>query len=290
MRVAEPNRRGSQMGQLEGRVALITGAARGQGRAHALRLAREGADIIGIDVPSALPTVGYPMATAADLARTARAIEALDRRMVTFECDVRDGRGMTEAVDAGVAELGRLDIVLANAGIGSFSAVEEMPDHVWDEMIDVNLGGVFRTVRPAIRHLKSHGDGGSIVLTGSVAGLKGIRNLAHYTAAKHGLVGLMKALAIELAPFGIRVNAIHPTNVDTDLIHNEPTYALFMPDRDPKTVTREDVAPIFGGAQLLDVPWLQPDDVSEVILFLVSSAGRFLTGVSLPVDAGNTVR
>lgn len=278
------------MGLLDGKVALITGAARGQGRAHALRLAREGADIIGIDVPEPLHTVGYPMGTPDDLRETARQVEELGRRMVALECDVRDGAGMTARVDEGVAELGRLDIVLANAGIGSFATAETMTDQVWDEMIDVNLGGVFRTVRPAIPHLRRHGEGGSIVLTGSVAGLKGIRNLAHYTAAKHGLVGLMRALAIELAPDRIRVNTIHPTNVDTDLIHNEPTYRLFMPDRDPATVTREDVAPLFGGSQLLDVPWLQPEDVSEVILFLVSPAGRYLTGVSLPVDAGNTVR
>ena len=278
------------MGQLDGKVALITGAARGQGRSHAIRLAREGADIIGVDVPRPMPTVGYPMGTASELAETVAAVAAVGRKMVAFERDVRDGPGMTEAVNAGVAELGRLDIVLANAGVGSFSSAEEMSDDVWDEMIAVNLSGVFRTVRPAIPHLKEHGEGGSIVLTGSVAAIKGIRNLAHYTAAKHGLVGLMRTLAIELAPFGIRVNTIHPTNVDTPLIHNEPTYKLFMPDRDPSTVSREDVAPIFSGAQLLDVPWLAPEDVSETILFLFSSAGRDMTGVSLPIDAGNTVR
>lgn len=230
------------------------------------------------------------MATRGDLAETVRAVEEHGQRMVAYECDVRDGAGMTQAIDAGAAELGRVDIVLANAGIGSFSTAEHMTDEVWDEMIDINLSGLFRTVRPAIPHLKAHGDGGSIVLTGSVAGMKGIRNLTHYSAAKHGLVGLMKALAVELGPFNIRVNAIHPTNVDTDLIHNLPTYQLFLPDRDPETVTRDEVAPVFAGAQILDVPWLQPEDVSEVIMTLVSPAGRYITGINLPIDAGNLAR
>jgi len=278
------------VGVLDGKVAFITGAARGQGRAHALRLARDGADIIGVDLPGPLKSVGYPMATRADLDETVRAVEALGRRMLAFAGDVRDSAALRRAVDEGVAELGRLDIVLANAGIGSFATAEMMSDDAWDEMIDINLSGAFRAVRPAIPHLKRHGDGGSIILTGSVAALRGIRNLAHYTAAKHGLVGLMKALAIELAEHNIRVNAVHPTNVDTDLIHNEPTYRLFMPDRDPATVTREDVAPIFAGSQPLGIPWLQPEDVSDVIAFLVSPAGRYITGVSLPVDAGNLVR
>lgn len=276
------------MGALDGKVAFISGAARGQGRSHAVRLASEGANIIGVDMPGPMRSVGYPMATRADFDETVRAVEAVGGRMLAFAGDVRDSAAMREAVDSGVEEFGRLDIVLANAGIGSFAPAEEMTDEVWDEMIDINLTGAFRTVRPAIRHLKRQG--GSIVFTGSVAALRGIRNLAHYTAAKHGLVGLTKSLAIELAPHQIRVNAVHPTNVDTDLIHNEPTYRLFLPDRDPSTVTREDVAPIFANSQPLGIPWLQPSDVSGAILFLVSSAGRYITGISLPVDAGNLIR
>lgn len=276
------------MGVLDGKVAFITGAARGQGRSHAIRLAAEGADIIGVDLPDPLSSVGYPMATRADFDETVRAVEALDRRMLAFDGDVRDSAAMNRAVEEGVAAFGRLDIVLANAGIGSFAPAEQMSDDAWDEMIGINLTGAFRAVRPAIPHLKR--EGGSIVFTGSVAALRGIPNLAHYTAAKHGLVGLMRTLAIELAPHQIRVNAVHPTNVDTDLIHNEPTYRLFMPDRDPSTVTREDVAPIFAQAQPLGIPWLQPGDVSDAILFLVSPAGRYITGVSLPVDAGNLIR
>jgi SDR family mycofactocin-dependent oxidoreductase len=276
------------VGALDGKVAFISGAARGQGRSHAVRLASEGANIIGVDMPGPMRSVGYPMATRADFDETVRAVEAVGGRMLAFAGDVRDSAAMREAVDSGVEEFGRLDIVLANAGIGSFAPAEEMTDEVWDEMIDINLTGAFRTVRPAIRHLKRQG--GSIVFTGSVAALRGIRNLAHYTAAKHGLVGLTKSLAIELAPHQIRVNAVHPTNVDTDLIHNEPTYRLFLPDRDPSTVTREDVAPIFANSQPLGIPWLQPSDVSDAILFLVSSAGRYITGISLPVDAGNLIR
>jgi SDR family mycofactocin-dependent oxidoreductase len=276
------------VGALDGKVAFISGAARGQGRSHAVRLASEGANIIGVDMPGPMRSVGYPMATRADFDETVRAVEAVGGRMLAFAGDVRDSAAMREAVDSGVEEFGRLDIVLANAGIGSFAPAEEMTDEVWDEMIDINLTGAFRTVRPTIRHLKRQG--GSIVFTGSVAALRGIRNLAHYTAAKHGLVGLTKSLAIELAPHQIRVNAVHPTNVDTDLIHNEPTYRLFLPDRDPSTVTREDVAPIFANSQPLGIPWLQPSDVSDAILFLVSSAGRYITGISLPVDAGNLIR
>ena len=278
------------MARLDGKVALITGAARGQGRSHAVRLAEEGADIIAIDALADVGSVGYPLATQDDMDETVRLVERLDRRILARRVDVRDGAGMTRAVDGGVAELGRLDVVVANAGIASFAPAEDMPDAMWDDMIAVNLSGVFRTVRPAIPHLKATGDGGAIVLIGSVGGLRGVMNIVHYCAAKFGLVGMAKVLAQELGPHRIRVNVVHPTNVDTKMIHNEFTYGVFFPDRDPATVTKEDAAPGFTATNLLPIPWVDPADISEAVLFLVSDSGRYITGIELPVDAGYATR
>jgi SDR family mycofactocin-dependent oxidoreductase len=274
------------MGKLDGKVAFITGIARGQGRSHALRLAAEGADIIGIDACANVGSVIYDMASPDDLAETVRQVEALDRRVLASRVDIRDSAGVKQAVDDGVAQLGRLDIVLANAGIASFCPAEDMSDDMWDDMIDINLSGQFRSVRPAIPHLKANPDGGAIVLTSSTAGGKGLANLAHYCSAKHGLSGMMRALAHELAPHRIRVNVIQPTNVDTRMIHNEAIYQLFFPDRDPASVTREDTVPIMSAMNLLPTPWVEAVDISEAVLYLVSDSGRYVTGVELPVDAG----
>ena len=278
------------MGKLDGKVAFITGAARGQGRSHALRLAQEGADVIAVDVCAQVDSVTYPMATPEDLAETVRQVEALDRRIVASEADVRDGAALQQAVDAGVAELGRLDIVLANAGIASFAPVEDLTDAMWDDMIDINLTGVFRTVRAAVPHLRAHGQGGAIVITSSTAGIKGMANLAHYVAAKHGVVGLMKTLANELAPDMIRVNSVHPTSVDTDMIHNEATYGLFMPDKPASEVTRDEAGEIFRSLNALPIRWVDPVDISNAVLFLVSDDARYVTGVQLPVDAGSVIK
>ncbi|WP_409329688.1 mycofactocin-coupled SDR family oxidoreductase [Trujillonella humicola] len=278
------------MGRLDGKVAFITGAARGQGRSHAVRLAQEGADVIAVDALADVASVGYPMATAEDLAETVRLVEQADRRIVARRVDVRDGAGLARALDEGVAELGRLDVVVANAGVASFSPAEDMPDAMWDDMIDINLSGVFRTVRPAIRHLKANADGGSIVLIGSVGGLRGVMNIVHYSAAKFGLVGMTKVLAQELAPHRIRVNIVHPTNVSTSMIHNESLYRLFFPDRDPATVTPADTEPLMRATNLLPVGWVEPADISEAVLYLVSDSGRYVTGIELPVDAGYSTR
>ncbi len=274
-------------GRLEGKVAFITGAARGQGRSHAVRLAQEGADIIAVDLCAQMSSVGYPMATEEDLAETVRQVEALDRRIVASVADVRDSAALKGAVDEGVAQLGRLDIVLANAGIATFAPVEDLTDDMWDEMIAVNLTGVFKTVRAAVPHLKAGGRGGAIVLTSSTAGIKGLANLAHYVAAKHGVVGLVKTLANELGPDMIRVNSVHPTSVNTDMIHNEETYALFRPDKPGSEVTREEAGESFKAMNILPVEWVEPVDISNAILFLVSDEGRYVTGVQLPVDAGS---
>ncbi|MEO6881281.1 MAG: mycofactocin-coupled SDR family oxidoreductase [Mycobacteriaceae bacterium] len=278
------------MGTLDGKVALITGAARGQGRSHAIRLAQEGADIIAVDICAPVSTVPYDLAASEDLAQTATEVKALGRRVVTAEVDVRDGAALRSAVDDGVAQLGRLDIVCANAGITAYVRAEEMTDAQWDDLVGINLTGVFRTASAAIKHLKANDGGGSIVITSSTQGLRGAQNIAHYVAAKHGLVGLTKALALEWAVYGIRVNSVHPTSVDTPMIHNEATYGLFRPDLDPADVTIDDVGESFAGLNVLPVRWVEPEDVSNAVAWLVSDQARYITGVQLPVDAGAGIK
>lgn len=273
------------MGRVEGKVAFITGAARGQGRSHAIRLAQEGADIIGIDLMEEIPGAPYAAATEEELAETVRQVEALDRRMVASKADVRDFDSLKKAVDDGVAQLGRLDIVSANAGISTAMAhSEELSEEIWKDMIDTNLSGVWRTAKAAIPHIKAGGRGGSIVLTSSAAGLMAYPNVSHYVSAKHGVVGLMRTLALELAPDSIRVNSIHPTQVDTDMIMNEATFRLFMPDAEHPT--REDFAPASQAMNALPIPWVESVDISNALLFLASDEARYITGVALPVDAG----
>jgi (+)-trans-carveol dehydrogenase len=276
------------VGRLDGKVAFITGAARGQGRSHALRMAEEGADIIAVDVAKQLPTVEYPMSTPEDLAETVRLVETLDRRIFAREADVRDYDALKSALDEGVAELGRLDIVSANAGIFSQGRADELSDESWDEMIGVNLTGVWHTAKAAIPHLKAGGNGGSIIITSSTAGLKGFENFVHYVSAKHGVVGLMRTLALELAPDMIRVNSLHPTSVDTEMIQNDMLYALFAPDLEPEQRTREAMGERFQTLNALPIPWVEPVDISNAVLWLASDESRYVTGVTLPVDAGST--
>ena len=276
-------------GRVEGKVAFITGAARNQGRSHALRLAQEGADVIAVDICAPLPSIGmYPPATEEDLAETVRQVEALDRRIVATTADVRDPAALRAAVDEGVAQLGRLDIVLANAGIFEIAPALDLSDDAWREMIDVNLTGVWNTCKVALPHLLEGGRGGAIVITSSTAGLKGVPNTVHYTAAKHGVVGIMRTLANEFAPQSIRVNSVHPTGVDTVMIQNAKTWGLFTPD-DPEP-SREKAEAVFRTTNALPVPWVDPVDISNAILFLVSDEARYITGVTLPVDAGFTIK
>jgi SDR family mycofactocin-dependent oxidoreductase len=277
-------------GRVEGKVAFITGAARGQGRSHAIRLAQEGADIIAVDLVRQVDSVPYPMSTPGDLAETVKEVEALDRRIVATEADVRDYGALKQALDNGVAELGRLDIVSANAGIGSFGRAEDLPEQTWQDMIDTNLTGVWHAAKAAIPHIRAGGRGGSIVLTSSTAGLMALENMAHYVAAKHGVVGLMRTLALELAPDMIRVNSVHPTSVNTPMIHNEATYALFAPDLDEKDRTRERLGERFQTLNALPIQWVEPVDISNAVLWLASDESRYVTGVTLPVDAGSLVK
>ena len=272
------------MGLLDGKVAFITGAARGQGRSHALTLAREGADIIAVDICRQAQTVPYPMATPDDLAETVKEVEALDRRIIASEVDVRDLTALTAAVNDGVTELGRLDIVLANAGISTPAPTLEMDEQVWDEMIEINLTGQWKTIRAAVPHIIAGGRGGSVVITSSLAAIYANENTAHYSAAKAGLVMLMKVLAKELGPQSIRVNTIHPTTVATDMILNEPTYRLFRPDLE--NPTREDFEVAARTLNKLPIAAIAPADISNAILYLVSDAGRYVTGTTHVVDAG----
>jgi SDR family mycofactocin-dependent oxidoreductase len=275
-------------GRVEGKVAFITGAARGQGRSHAIRLAQEGADIIAVDISAQVGSVPYPMATPEDLAETVKEVEALDRRIVATQADVRDFGGLKKALDDGVAQLGRLDIVCSNAGISSFGSAAELDETTWRDMIDINLTGMWHTCKAAIPHLVAGGRGGSIVITSSDAGLKAYPNLAHYVSAKHGVVGLMRTLALELAPHFIRVNSLHPSTVDTAMIQNEATYRLFRPDLDhpgPQELADAGIA-----INALPIPWLEPVDISNAVLFLASDEARYITGVTLPVDAGFLVK
>jgi SDR family mycofactocin-dependent oxidoreductase len=276
------------MARLEGKVAFVTGAARGQGRSHAVRLAEEGADIVAVDIASQIDTVPYTMARPDDLALTVKEVEALDRRIVATEVDVRDYDGLKAALDDGVAQLGRLDIVAANAGIVGYASAEELTEQAWRDMIDVNLTGAWHTVKAAIPHLRAAG-GGSIVITSSDAGLEAAPNAAHYGASKHGVVGLMRALADELAPDMVRVNTVHPGSVNTDMVQNQAFYHLLLPDHQGD-ITREEVAPALQAVNALPIPWVESVDISNAVLFLASDEARYVTGVTLSVDAGVFVK
>jgi SDR family mycofactocin-dependent oxidoreductase len=277
-------------GRVAGKVAFITGAARGQGRSHAIRLAEEGADIIAVDLCGPIDTVveKYPLSTPEDLQETVRAVEKLDRRIVAVQADVRDPAALRKALEEGISELGRLDIVVANAGIASYGLAWELDEATWQDMIDVNLTGVWHTAKVAVPHLLEGGHGGSIIFTSSIGGLKGIMHVGHYVAAKHALVGLMRTFANELAPYRIRVNTVHPTNVDTHMIQNPGTYGMFLPgDPDP---TLEKALPAFTALNAIPVPWVEPIDISNAVLFLASDEARYITGVALPVDAGAAIK
>jgi SDR family mycofactocin-dependent oxidoreductase len=278
------------MGLVDGKVALVTGAGRGQGRSHALKLAAEGADVIAVDIGGGqVETISYDLASEADLDTTVSAIEAMGRRAVKAIADVRSLSDLQAAADAGLSELGKIDIVCANAGIGSWAVAWEMTEQQWKDMIDINLTGVFNATRAALPSMVERGEGGSVVLTSSTAGLRAYANTAHYTAAKHGVIGLMKVLAQEAGPHRIRVNAVCPTTVRTPLVINDSTFELFAPHLEHPT--EDDVREPFESLNILPgVAWIEPEDVSDAVLFLCSDAAKYITGVALPIDAGNIVK
>lgn len=277
-------------GRVEGKVALITGAARGQGRSHAVRLAQEGADIIAVDVCARISSSKeIPAATPDDLAETADLVKGLDRRIVTAQVDVRDFDALKAAVDSGVEQLGRLDIIVANAGIGNGGeTLDKTSEADWQDMIDVNLSGVWKTVKAGVPHLISGGNGGSIILTSSVGGLKAYPHTGHYIAAKHGVVGLMRTFGVELGQHLIRVNSVHPTNVNTPLFMNEGTMKLFRPDLE--NPGPDDMAVVAQLMHVLPIGWVEPVDISNAVLFLASDESRYVTGLPLTVDAGSCLK
>lgn len=277
-------------GRVQDKVAFVTGAARGQGRSHAVRLAEEGADIIAIDLCDQIDSVPYAMATPADLEETVRHVEALGRRIYAAEADVRSAASLDAALAEGVAELGGLDIVAANAGIYSLGRLEDLPPTTWQDMLDVNLTGVWNTATVSIPHLRKTARGGSIIFTNSTGGLKGVENIGHYVAAKHGLVGLMRSFALELATDFIRVNSVHPGSVDTDMIQNAATYAVFAPEVHHSARTRDSLAVRFQSVNAIPIPWMEARDISNAVLWLASDESRYVTGVALPVDAGQMAK
>ncbi|MFE7420451.1 mycofactocin-coupled SDR family oxidoreductase [Rhodococcus sp. NPDC057529] len=272
------------MGKLDGKVAFITGAARGQGRSHAVKLAQEGANIIAVDICAPVESAPYAMASADDLQETVRLVEAAGGKIVSRIADVRDLAALSAAVEEGVEQFGRLDIILGNAGVCTYGKLATMSEEQFDEMIEIDLTGVWKTVRAGAQAMIDAGNGGSIILTSSTAGLRNLNEIGHYVAAKHGVTGLAKALANELAPHNIRVNSLHPSNCETMMMTNTGVIKMFRPDLESPTL--DDAKDGFASIHLLDTPWVQPEDVSNAILFLVSDDARFITGAAIPVDAG----
>jgi (+)-trans-carveol dehydrogenase len=273
-------------GRVEGKVAFITGAARGQGRAHAVRLAQEGADIIAVDICKKIDTVDLIAAsTPEDLAETADLVKGHNRRIVTAEVDVRDYDALKAAVDGGVEQLGRLDIIVANAGIGNGGQTLDKTSEVdWTAMIDINLGGVWKTVKAGVPHILEGGRGGSIILTSSVGGLKAYPHTGHYVAAKHGVVGLMRTFAVELGAQNVRVNSVHPTNVNTPLFMNEGTMKLFRPDLE--NPGPDDMKVVGQLMHTLPIGWVEPEDIANAVLFFSSPMSDFITGQAINVSGG----
>lgn len=276
--------------RVAGKVALITGAARGQGRSHAVHLAREGADIIAVDYCTNFDTISYPMATPEDLAQTVKEIEALDRRAIAVQADARDPQAMQTAAAQALAEFGKLDVVVANAGICAMAA--QQPLRAWADVSSVNFGAVLNTLNAAIPHLQA---GASLIVTGSLAALLPYRPGAEqspggmaYSWAKRALVSLVHDLALTLGPHMIRVNGVHPTNCNTDMLQHEDMYKAFRPDLEHPT--KEDAALAFPALNVMPTPWVEPADISQTVVFLASDESRWVTGQFIAVDAGGQLK
>ena len=276
-------------GRLQGKVAFISGAARGQGRAHAVRMAEEGADIVAFDAAGPVPSQGAPAASVADLDETVRQVEKLDRRIVAHRADASDLDAVTAVLDHGLTEFGRVDIVVANAGVqGNPAPIAQTSAEEWQGVLATNLTGVFNTVRAAVPHLIDGGRGGSISLVSSSIALRAQPGLGPYGSAKTGVIGLMRALALELGEHSIRVNSIHPTTVNTPMLINDINFRLFRPDLENPQL--EDVVPVYRTLNVLPVPWVEAEDIANAVIFLASDEGRYITGVALPVDAGYALK
>lgn len=270
------------MGQLDGRVAIITGAARGQGRSHALALAAEGADVVVCDIAAQIDTVPFPLGTKAELDETVEMVRRAGGRCMGQPVDIRDTAQVDAVVEQTLSEFGRLDILVANAAICTSQPADEITDQEWSDMVDTNLTGTFKCVRAALKPMKEQ-QYGRIVVVSSMTGRHGNPNLAHYSATKFGVIGFAKSVALEVAQTGITVNVMCPTSVNTPMLHNEKNYKLFCPEIENPTI--EDVKPRFAGLNPMRVPWIEPEVFSRAILYLVTDPG-FMTGSVLEVSAG----
>lgn len=275
------------MRKFEGKVALVTGAGRGQGRSHAVEFAKEGANLVLCDLDADLSTVPYELSRETDLDKTVSLVEEAGGRAVSMVADVRDSDALNGLVSAGIEEFGQIDIAVANAGIAGISIVAEMTDDEWNTMIDINLSGVFKTLRAVTPHMIEQGYG-RLIATSSVVARQGSTNIAHYVAAKWGVIGLVKSLALEVADKGITVNAVCPTSVDTPMIQNKAFRDLFLPDQEDYTL--DDVERAYTSLNPIPIPWVQPEDISDAVLFLASDEARFVTGEALPVALGWNAR
>lgn len=271
-------------GRLEGKVVAITGAARGMGRAHAVACAREGADLLICDIGKPLPSVEYDLATPADLAESARLVEAEGRSALALAVDVRSESQLVRWVERGLDAFGRIDVLVANAGITGYAPAHELSETTWNETIDVNLKGAWLSAKAVIPHMIERGDGGSIVFISSGLGLKGMAEAAHYAAAKHGVVGLMRSLALELAPHWIRCNTVHPAGTNTPMAHNSMHYERFSGGR--RDAQLADVMDAYESIAALPIPWTEPEDIANAVVWLSSEEARYVTGVTLPIDGG----
>ena len=280
------------MGRVEGKVAFVTGAARGQGRSHAVRLAEEGADIIAVDLCQNIDTIGYPMATREDLEETAKFIEKTGRRAFTAQADVREASQLREALDNGLKEFGKVDIVVAQAGVAGMKG--QPPLQAWIDVINTNLIGTINAIQVALPHLT---EGGSIIATGSTAALMDTSKKDNpgndpggmaYVHSKRALSAFVHDLATELAPRGIRANVVHPTNCNTNMLKSDPMYRSFRPDLE--TPELKDAEPVFYVQQAMKVPWVEPEDISNAVLWLASDEARFVTGAQLRIDAGGYLK
>jgi SDR family mycofactocin-dependent oxidoreductase len=274
-------------GQFAGRVAVVTGGARGQGRSHAVELARQGADIAVVDRCADLSTVTYALATPDDLAETVRLVEAEGRRCIAATADVRELDAMVAFVDRVVDELGSVDILIANAGVSTLGSIFDMDASQWSETVDVNLTGVFNAMRAAAPHLRRN-RWGRIVAISSMMGRSANPFIPAYCASKWGVIGLTKSVAHELAHFGVTANVIAPGNVSTDMIHNDTIYGLMRPDLERPT--REDVAATMASLHVQPVPWLEAEEITAAVVFLCSEGARHITGSVIDVDAGASAR
>ncbi|MBW0088648.1 mycofactocin-coupled SDR family oxidoreductase [Pseudonocardia sp. KRD-184] len=274
------------MGLLQDRVVLITGGARGQGRAHAMRSAQEGADVVLVDITEPVAGTAYRTATAEDMDETVAQVEKEGRRAVAVTGDVRSQQDMDTAAERAVAEFGRIDALVANAGIWSLRPLLELDEQTWSDMIDINLSGVFRSVRATIPHMVERGSG-SIVITSSINGLEPANEYAHYVSAKHGLIGLMRNVALEGAPHGVRANAVSPGFIDTPMTDNQRAYDMVGGHEGATREERNEGA--YGFHALRGAGALPPEDVADVAVFLNSDLARSVTGTVIPVDAGHMV-